>query len=513
VTIDMPPLLEARGIVKTFPGVRALDGAQLRLRPGRLTALMGENGAGKSTLMNILAGVFTADEGEVLLNGKLVRFRSPIESQRAGVAIIHQELNLAGNLTVAENLFLGREPLTPLGFVDRRKMCREATALLARVGVDLDPNQLVERLSVAQQQIVEIAKALSLNARVLILDEPTSALTAHEVESLFRIIRQLKSSGVALAYITHRFEELDAIADEVTVFRDGKFVAERPYEELTRPELVRLMIGRDAMAEAPKTKKPQAEPLLSVRNLALASSKRRMRPVVDGVSFDVGAGEIVGLFGLMGAGRTELLEALFGVHPSLTSGVIKIAGMTVTIRRPRDAYRAGLALTPEDRKGAGLVLGMSVGDNTTMASLGRFVRGGLLDVRAMNRSAQQYVDRFRVRTPSLRQAVRNLSGGNQQKVVLAKQLATGPRVLLLDEPTRGVDIGAKQEVYALIREFAAEGMGVLVVSSEAWEVRMLSDRVLVMCEGRLTGEFTGEEADDERLLAAALPDGAARRSA
>lgn len=513
MTIDTPPLLEARGIVKSFPGVRALDGAQLRLRPGRLTALMGENGAGKSTLMNILAGVFTADEGEVLLDGKPVRFRSPIESQRAGVAIIHQELNLAGNLTVAENLFLGREPLTPLGFVDRRKMRSDAKALLARVGVDLAPDLLVERLSVAQQQVVEIAKALSLDARVLILDEPTSALTAYEVESLFRIIRQLKASGVALAYITHRFEELDTIADEVTVFRDGKFVAERSFGELTRTELVRLMIGRDASIDAPRAAKPQTEPLLSVRGLTVASSKRGMRPVINDVSFNVDAGEIVGLFGLMGAGRTELLETLFGVHPARTSGEIKIAGKTVAIRRPRDAYRAGLALTPEDRKGAGLVLGMSVGDNTTMASLGRFVRCGLLDVGAINRSAQQYVDQFRVRTPSLRQAVRNLSGGNQQKVVLAKQLATAPRVLLLDEPTRGVDIGAKQEVYALIREFAAEGMGVLVVSSEAWEVRMLSDRVLVMCEGRLTGQFTSDEADDERLLAAALPDGAARRSA
>ncbi len=513
MTSATPPLLEARGIVKAFPGVRALDHAQLRLYAGRLMALMGENGAGKSTLMNILAGVFTADEGEVLLDGQPVRFRTPIESQRAGVAIIHQELNLAGNLTVAENLFLGREPLTSLGLVDSRRMRREAAVLLERVGVDLDTELPVERLSVAQQQVVEIAKALSLDARVLILDEPTSALTSHEVDSLFRIIRQLKAGGVALAYITHRFEELDEIADEVTVFRDGKHVAERPYEELTREELVRLMIGRDAPMDGSKAVKPQPKPLLSVRGLTLTSSTRGISPVVDDVSLEVGAGEIVGLFGLMGAGRTELLEALFGVHASRTRGEILIDGSPVMIRQPRDAYRAGLALTPEDRKGAGLVLGMSVGDNTTMACLSRFVRSGLLDVRAANRSAQRFVERFRVRTPSLRQAVRNLSGGNQQKVVLAKQLATGPRILLLDEPTRGVDIGAKQEIYALIHEFAVEGMGVLVVSSEAWEVRMLSDRVLVMCEGRLTGEFTAADADDQSLLAAALPEGGARRSA
>ncbi len=513
MTFDTPPLLEARGIVKTFPGVRALDGAQLRLRPGRLTVLMGENGAGKSTLMNILAGVFTADEGEILLDGQPVRFRAPIESQRAGIAIIHQELNLAGNLSVAENLFLGREPLTRMGLVDRARMRRDAKQLLARVGVDFDPALAVERLSVAQQQVVEIAKSLALDARVLILDEPTSALTAQEVDSLFQLIRQLKTSGVALAYITHRFEELDAIADDVTVFRDGKFVAETPYEELTRPELVRMMIGRDAPDAVGGVAKATWAELLSVRNLTLASGTRGGRPVVDGCSLEVGAGEIVGLFGLMGAGRTELLEAIFGVHPARTSGAVRLGGKSVAIRCPRDAYRAGIALTPEDRKGAGLVLGMSVGDNTTMASLGRFVRLGLLDTGAMNRAAKQYVERLRVRSPSLRQPVRNLSGGNQQKVVLAKQLATGPRVLLLDEPTRGIDVGAKQEVYALVREFAAEGMGVLVVSSEAHEVLMLSDRVLVMCEGRLTAEFARGEADEQRLLGAALPDGSVRRSA
>jgi len=276
---------------------------------------------------------------------------------------------------------------------------------------------------------------------------------------------------------------------------------------------VRLMIGRDApMADAAAVSEEAVE-LLLVRDLTLASSKRDASPLVDGCSFKVGAGEIVGLFGLMGAGRTELLEAIFGVHPERTSGVIRLGGETVAIRRPRDAYRAGIALAPEDRKGAGLVLGMSVADNTTMASVGRFVRLGLLDSGAMNRTSQQYVERLRVRTPSLRQPVRNLSGGNQQKVVLAKQLATGPRVLLLDEPTRGVDVGAKQEVYALVREFAAEGMGVLVVSSEAPEVLMLSDRVLVMCEGRLTAEFKRGEADEQRLLAAALPDGLARRTA
>lgn len=515
VTVPAPKL-EARGIVKRFPGVLALDGAEIRLRPGRLNALMGENGAGKSTLMNILAGVFPPDAGEVLLDGQPVHFRTPLEAQQAGIAIIHQELNLADQLTVAENLFLAREPKTALGFVDRARMRGEARTLISRVGLDLDPDLKVGELPVATQQVIEIAKALAQESRVLILDEPTSALTAHETDTLFRLIDQLKADGVALAYITHRFEELDAIADEVTVFRDGKFVCERPYEGLSREELVRSMIGRDAptlTATATSVPSNKPAPLLAVRDLTLRNSLPAKRPRVDHCTFEVRAGEVVGLFGLMGAGRTELLEAIFGVHPHLTSGEVLIEGNPCHIRSPADAYRAGLALAPEDRKAAGLALGRDITENVTLACLSRFVRFGLVDNADRRQLTRSFVDRLGVRTPSLGQKVRNLSGGNQQKVVLAKQLATKPRVLMLDEPTRGIDVGAKQEVYKLIRELADEGLSVLVVSSEAPEVMALSDRILVLCEGRMTGQFARGQADQQQLLAAALPDETQRRSA
>ncbi|TWT97687.1 Ribose import ATP-binding protein RbsA [Botrimarina colliarenosi] len=511
--VSSAPLLEARGIVKTFPGVRALDGAGIQLRPGRLNALMGENGAGKSTLMNILAGVFAPDEGEVLLDGAAVQFRTPLESQQAGIAIIHQELNLADNLSVAENLFLGREPRGTLGLVDRGRMRREAGAILERVGLRIEPNQKVGELSVATQQVIEIGKALSQRSRVLILDEPTSALTAQETETLFRLIGQLKAEGVALAYITHRFDELDEIADDVTVFRDGSFVCERPFAGLSRPELIRHMIGRDAPVSPAATATQRRETVLSVRNLTLRRASKDSARRVDRCSFVVGRGEVVGLFGLMGAGRTELLEAIFGVHPQHTSGLIAIDGVEVAIRSPLDAYRAGLALTPEDRKGAGLILGGDVTENVTLACLDRFCRFGLIDEPARRRLTQSFADRLRLRTPSLRQPVRLLSGGNQQKVVLAKQLATQPKVLLLDEPTRGIDVGAKHEVYQLIRELADDGLAVLVVSSEAPEVLAMADRVLVMCEGRLTAEFARGAADEQQLLTAAFPDTSRRRIA
>lgn len=506
-------LLEARGIVKTFPGVRALDGVGLKVRAGRLNALLGENGAGKSTLMNILAGVFPPDSGEVLLEGQPVRFRNPRAAQEAGVSIIFQELNLADNLSVAENIFLAREPINRFGMVDYARMRREAATLLERLGLRVDPNRRVSELTVASQQVVEIAKALSFKSRVLILDEPTSALTEQEVQALFRLIDQLKADGVGLVYITHRLEELARVADDVTVLRDGKFIAEKPYAETTRDELVRMMVGRDVIAAAHHGGAAPGEPVLAVDNLTLRNPERPDRPVVDDVSLSVARGEVLGVFGLMGAGRTELLEAIFGLHRRRVTGSVAVDGRATRFRRPADAIRAGVALAPEDRKTGGLVLGMSVAENICLPCLKQVERAGAVLPSLERQVAGKYVDRLAVKTPSLRETARNLSGGNQQKVVLAKWLATGPKVLLLDEPTRGIDVGAKQEIYSLVRELAASGLGVVMVSSELPEVLALSDRILVLCEGRLTGEFSRDAANEESILQAALPKSAARRSA
>ena len=500
-----PVFLEARRVAKAFPGVQALDGVGLKLRAGRLNALMGENGAGKSTLMKILAGVHQPDAGALLLDGRPVRFRSPRDAQDAGIAIIHQELNLVEHLSVAENVFLGREPVNRLSLIDRARMLRDSHELLNRMGVSIDPATPVATLPVAEQQVVEIAKALSQDARVLILDEPTSALSASETAALFERINQLKRDGVALAYITHRFDELDAIADEVTVFRDGRLVDEIPFTGLSRDQLVRMMIGRE-LQMAPTSRVPGAsQPLISVRDLTLAGRRRGARAVVDGVSLEVRAGEVVGLFGLMGAGRTELLESLFGLHPRRTTGQVEVSGCPVRVGSTSEALAAGLALAPEDRKATGLVLGMSVGANITLASLDEHTRAGLIDPTHEREAAQRFIDRLRIKTPSSAATVRNLSGGNQQKVVLAKMLATDPSVLLLDEPTRGIDVGAKQEVYGMIHNLASEGRAVLVASSEASEVITIADRILVMCDGRIAGEFDRNDADEHRLIEAALP--------
>ncbi|TWT91051.1 Ribose import ATP-binding protein RbsA [Pseudobythopirellula maris] len=505
-------VLEARGVRKAFPGVQALDGARLAVRKGRLNALLGENGAGKSTLMNILSGVLTADEGDVLLDGEPVAFATTREAQDAGVAIIHQELNLVGELSVAENIFLGREPTGPLGLVDYATMNRRATELMERLATPIDPRRAVRLLSVAKQQVVEIAKAIAFESRVLILDEPTSSLTGAETQALFRLIRQLKADGVGLVYITHRLDELREIADDATVLRDGRFVAETPYAATTPEKLVGLMVGREIGAAEPLP--PASDRLaLKARNIRLKDADKPGHMRVDGVSLTVNRGEIVGLFGLMGAGRTEMLQTLFGLHPAHGSAEVEIDGEPITIRTPRDAIRAGLALAPEDRKGEGVVLGMGVGQNVSMASLEQIMRLGLLSQAGERRLAEGFIDRLAIKTPSVAQEVRTLSGGNQQKVVLAKWLATGPKVLMLDEPTRGVDIGGKQEIYAVIRKLASEGLGVLMASSEMPETLALSHRVLVVSEGRLTAEFSGAEATEEKLLTAALPDGQPQRVA
>lgn len=498
-------LLEARGISKSFPGVKALDNVHLKVRRGSLHALVGENGAGKSTLMNILAGAFPPDEGEILLDGRRMKFRSPGEAQQAGISIIFQELNLIPGLSVAENIFLGREPLNRLGLIDCGKMNREAGLLLAQLDLEVDPRTPVARLRVGAQQIVEIAKALSVHSRVIIMDEPTSAITKQETNSLFRLIHQLKQRGVGIIYITHKLDELSHIADEVTVLRDGRLIGSAPHSAMTREELIRMMVGREMLAESPKTAVPTDAEVLRIQDVSLRRPGRATDYAVRNVSFSVRRGEVVGLFGLMGAGRTELLQTLFGLHPHTSTGTMSVDGRQVTIRSPRQAIAAGLALAPEDRKTDGLVLLMSVVENVSLASLHRTARWGVVRPRAERELAGQYAARLGVKTPSLAQPVRYLSGGNQQKVVLSKWLAAGPKVLLLDEPTRGIDVHAKQEVYAIVDELARSGLGVVMVSSELPEILAVADRILVLVEGRLTAEFRRGEATEENVLHAALP--------
>ncbi len=505
-------VLEARGITKSFPGVKALDGVTLALRQGRLTALLGENGAGKSTLMNILAGVFPPDEGEITLAGRPVHFANPREAQLAGITMIFQELNLVSQLTVAENIFLGREPLNRLGLIDYEAMNREAARLLQQLQLTASPVDSLSRLRVGQQQIVEIAKALSTNARVIIMDEPTSAISQHEIEVLYRIIADLKRQGVAIAYITHKLEELEHIADEVAVMRDGRIIGCGPRAELGHDEIIRMMVGRPRTETVSRTRATAGAEVLRVEGLSLRHPDRPGDFLLKDISLEVSRGEVLGLFGLMGAGRTELLESLFGLHPGSTTGAIFIDGKAVRIASPADAIARGLALAPEDRKAEGLVLEMSVAENASLASLAQVTRFGLVNETAERRLVERFIERFQVKTPSVRQIIRNLSGGNQQKVILAKWLATGPKVLLLDEPTRGIDINAKRGIYQVIDELAREGLAVIVVSSELPEILTVSDRIAVLCEGRKTAEFRRSDATEEGLMRAALPKSHATRT-
>ena len=498
-------VLEAKGISKSFPGVKALDDVRLTVRAGRLHALLGENGAGKSTFINILAGIFAPDAGEVLLDGRPVVFRNPGQARDAGIAIIHQELNLVPQLSVAQNIYLGREPLTRTGLTDDGRMNREAGAWLHRLKLEIDPRTPVGRLRVGQQQVVEIAKALSLNARVIIMDEPTSAITEQEVAVLFQLIAQLKQDGVAIIYITHKLDELSAIADDLTVLRDGRFIDSRPAREISRDEIVRLMVGRSLSDLYGRKGSEPREEVLRVEDLSLAQAERASEFVVRNVSFQLHCGEVLGFFGLMGAGRTELLETLFGLHPLRSSGRVYLAGQPVWFDSPRRAIDAGLVLAPEDRKREGLILSLSVAANASLACLEQTERFGLLNASREADLVGQFVQRLCIKTPSLGRLTRFLSGGNQQKVVLAKWLTTRPRVLLLDEPTRGIDIAAKREIYELIDELVAGGLGVVLVSSELSELLAVADRIVVMCEGRKTAEFPRAQATGEKILKAALP--------
>jgi ABC-type sugar transport system ATPase subunit len=504
-------LLAATGICKSFPGVRALDGVRITVRRGRVNALLGENGAGKSTLMNILSGALSPDAGEIQFDGRAIEIRSPSEAQRMGISTIYQELNLVPNMNVAENIFLGREPVSRLGTIDCRQMHAKSQAVLARMGFDLDPRTRVSRLAVGAQQVVEIAKAISCDARVVIMDEPTSALSEQETESLFRVIRQLKQSGVGIIYITHKLDELDHIADDVTVFRDGRLIAERPFGDVAPDEIVRLMIGREMIAAARSAIELGPE-ILRVCDLSLPHPQRAGTYAIRDISFSVHRGEILGLFGVMGAGRTELLQTIFGLHADRATGEIHVAGRPVTISSPTDAIRAGITLAPEDRKADGLVLMMNVAENVSLACLNRAATFGVLRPQRERKLVSSLINRLRVKVSSLHECVRNLSGGNQQKVVLSKSLATQPVVLLLDEPTRGIDIGAKREFYKLIDELARDGLGVVMTSSEMPELLAVADRILVLSEGSVTAEFAREDATEEKLLSAALPAGKLQRA-
>ncbi|ACY19087.1 sugar ABC transporter ATP-binding protein [Haliangium ochraceum] len=499
-------VLKMVDIVKDFPGVRALDGVDFEVRSGEVLALVGENGAGKSTLMKVLSGVwpYPSYDGEILVGGQSMRFSGTREAEHAGIAIIHQELNLIPELTVAENIFLDRQPRTKLGSIDWNRLFSDTAALLKRLNIiDFAPTNQVKELTVGKQQIVEIAKALSLEARILIFDEPTSALTDKEVAELFRIIRDLRESGVGMVYISHKMDEIEEICDRVQVLRDGKTIGEGvPIADITMDEIIHRMVGRDIKDMFPKQTFERGEKTLEVRKVSVVHPDIADAKKVDDVSFTAYRGEILGIAGLMGAGRSELVQAIFGAYEAKDwEGEILLDGQPLPIRTPRDAIASGIALVTEDRKLKGLVLGQSVRDNLLLASLDKVTnRWGVVDERRERTLARENVKDLRIKTPGVDVAVSTLSGGNQQKVVIAKWLNAKPKVLILDEPTRGIDIGAKVEIYKLMNRLVEDGVTVIMVSSELPEVMGMSDRILVMCEGRKVAELEREQATKERIM-------------
>lgn len=487
-----PPLLKASGLTKSFPGVRALKGVGLTVHAGEVVAVIGENGAGKSSLMKILAGVQQPDSGTIEVSGVAVELPTVQKAQSMGIALIHQELNLAENLDVADNIFLGRERLKH-GLIDTRRQHTEARQYLAAVGLEVSPAVAVGSLSLGQRQLVEIAKALSVDARVLIFDEPTSSLSSGEAANLFRVIRELRARGVGVVYISHRLGEVRELADRVVVLRDGENAGELARSEIEHASMVRLMVGRDLSQFYAHQPHPPGPVQLEVDRLRTAAHPGHP------LSFRVHAGEIVGVAGLVGAGRTEMLEALFGVTPAV-EGVIRVGGRETRPQTPQEAIRSGLALVPEDRKRQGVILAMAVRENLTLAALHRDSTRGFLRRMWEDGLASAMIRDLRIKTPSAQQTVQFLSGGNQQKVVLGKWLALQPRILLLDEPTRGIDVGAKHEIYRLMEELARQGVAILFVSSELEEILGLADRVLVFHEGRITGELPRESMTEEAIL-------------
>jgi ribose transport system ATP-binding protein len=482
-----------KDIDKSFPGVHALDHVNFEVRRGEVHALMGENGAGKSTLMKVLTGIYTKDSGTITYEGKEVEFHGTREAQDAGVVIVHQELNMLGHLTVAQNIFIGREFKKGIS-IDDKKMNEEASKLFDRLHIDIDPTETMSNLTVGKQQMCEIAKAISHDAKVIIFDEPSAALTEAEIEELFKIIRDLREQNMGIVYISHRMDEIKVITDRVTVMRDGGYVGTLITKDCTKDDIINMMVGR-VIYEDPKTesKVPKDAPVvLKVEHLNAGK-------MVQDISFELHKGEILGFSGLMGAGRTETARAIFGADP-VQSGDIYVHGKKVEIKSPEDAVKHGIGYLSEDRKRFGIVVQKTVAENTTMATLEKYTKGLFINKKEERKVAQEYVDSLATKTPSVDQLVVNLSGGNQQKVVIAKWLVRDCDVLIFDEPTRGIDVGAKNEIYKLMNKLAEEGKAIIMISSEMTEILRMSDRIVIMCEGKKTGEIGIEEASQELIM-------------
>ena len=492
----MSALLTMKNIKKSFSGVAALKNAELELNKGEVVALMGENGAGKSTLMKILTGIYSKDEGTVTFEGKEVEYKSVSESEEAGIAIVHQELNMMNDLTVAQNLFIGKERKKGI-FIDDAKMAGDAKELFKKLNVDINPNVKIGSLTVGKQQMVEIAKAISTNAKVIVFDEPTAALTDSEIEELFKVINDLRDKGTGIIYISHRMDEINVISDKVIVMRDGEYVGTLVTKECTKDDIIKMMVGRTVFME-PKTKSDvsaDAEVVLRCENLNRGKH-------VKNVSFELRKGEILGFSGLMGAGRTEVARLIFGADP-MDSGKIFIHGKEVSIKSTKDAVNAGIGYLSEDRKRYGLLVDKSVEENTCLSSLEKFTKGLFIDGSKSKTVSEKYVQELRTKTPSVTQIIKKLSGGNQQKVVIAKWLVKDSEILIFDEPTRGIDVGAKSEIYDLMERLVKEGKSIIMISSELPEVLRMSDRVVVMCEGRITGCLDISEASQEGIMTCA----------
>ena len=494
------PILKMTNIVKEFPGVKALDGVNIELHEGKVMALMGENGAGKSTLMKILSGVYKKDGGEIFYKGKKEDIKGPKDATDKGIAIIHQELNLVNDLSIGENIFLGREPKK--GFrIDFNKLHADSEILLKRLNINKDSRELVENLSIGEKQMVEIAKALSLDAKIIIMDEPTDALTDKESASLFKVINELKADNKAIVYISHRLKEIFELCDYITVLRDGKFVGQEDIVNLDEDKMIEMMVGRKLTDQFPHLDVEKGETILKLENVS--------NKFVKDISFEVKAGEILGISGLMGAGRSELAKTIYG-HYSIESGTIIKRDMKLNknlkmnLKSSVDGVKNRIAYVSEDRKGDGLILDLSIRENMTLSSLERISNSFVVDKNKEKERVNSYIDRIRIKTPSMEQLIKNLSGGNQQKVAIAKALMIHPDVLILDEPTRGVDVGAKKEIYDLINEFKSQGKAIIMISSEMPEILGLSDRILVLSHGKITGEFDRKEATQEKILKCAV---------